>query len=218
MTIGPSAGPGARPDAGSGAGPDAGSGAGPGAGPSAERVPRGYGPAARFCPRCAHSLPAAPPTTCTRCGYALFLNARPAVNLIVLDGPTAEASFLALRRVAPPRAGHWETPGGFCDGWEHPADAARREAREELGVDVVLDDLLGLYLGSYDFQDETLPVLETFYLARLASPRLRLDPQESSDTRWFPLVDPPPLAFHTMDRAVTDAARRLGRQGTVLGR
>lgn len=179
-----------------------------------ERVPRGYGPTARFCPRCAHPLAANPPTTCARCSYELFVNARPTVNLIVLDGALDRPSFLALRRATPPRAGYWETPGGFCDGWEHPAEAALREGREELGVAPIIDDLLGLYLGSYDFQDETLPVLETFYLARLpADTLIRLDPGESSEMRWFPLADPPGLAFPTMDRAVRDALHRLGGSG-----
>jgi 8-oxo-dGTP diphosphatase len=48
---------------------------------------------------------------------------------VVVDGDR----FLALRRAAEPQAGQWGLPGGFCDGWEHPADAA---VREELGVDV----------------------------------------------------------------------------------
>lgn len=179
-----------------------------------ERVPRGYGPTARFCPRCAHPLAGPPPTTCTGCGYTLFVNARPAVNLVVLDEVSDNPYFLALRRAAEPAAGHWETPGGFCDGWEHPADAAVREGREELGVDIVLGELLGLYLGSYDFQGETLPVLETFYLARLGETPIRIDPRESSDLRWFPLADPPSLAFPTMDRAVRDTLRRLSTDAT----
>lgn len=182
-------------------------------------TPRGYGPAARFCPRCAARLAGPPPTTCAGCGYALFVNARPAVNLVVLDDPAAAyPRFLALLRAAEPAAGKWETPGGFCDGWEHPADAALREGREELGVEIVLGDLLGLYLGSYDFQGETLPVLETFYLARLGETAIRLDPAESSGMRWFPLAAPPPLAFATMDRAVRDTAQRLGLQRLGLSR
>lgn len=182
----------------------------------AGRVPRGYGPTARFCPRCAHPLAAAPPTTCPRCSYALFVNARPTVNLIVLDDATERPAFLALRRVAPPRAGYWETPGGFCDGWEHPAETALREGREELGVELILGDLLGLYLGSYEFQDENLPVLEAFYLARLPTDAMiRLDPGESSEMGWFPLDDPPELAFATMDRAVRDAHRRLARRSSL---
>lgn len=166
---------------------------------------RSYGPGAVFCPRCAAALPGAPPTACTGCGYALYVNARPTASLVVLDGDR----FLALRRAIEPEAGRWETPGGFCDGWEHPADAAVREAREELGVGVTLGDFIGMYVGSYDFQGETLPVLDSFFFATLDQEEMTLDPGESSDLRWFSLHRPPPLAFATMDAAIRDAAGRL---------
>jgi ADP-ribose pyrophosphatase YjhB (NUDIX family) len=144
---------------------------------------------------------------CAACGYQTFVNARPTASLIVCDD---RDRFLALRRAAEPRAGRWETPGGFCDGWEHPATAAVREAREELGVGVTLGEFIGMYVGDYDFQGETLPVLDCFFLATLDGAEVRLDPAESSELDWFPLADPPPLAFDTMDRAVREAARRRG--------
>ncbi|MDG4764832.1 NUDIX hydrolase [Solwaraspora sp. WMMD406] len=173
-------------------------------------IPRGYGPTAAYCPRCAAGLPATPPTRCRDCGYQLFHNARPAANVIVVDA--SRSRFLAIRRVVQPRAGHWETPGGFCDGAEHPSDAAVRECREELGVRVELGGLVGLYLGEYEFQDETLAVLECFYLATISGDdRVRLDPAEADAAGWFPLTDPPTLAFPTMDAAVRDAASMLGR-------
>jgi 8-oxo-dGTP pyrophosphatase MutT (NUDIX family) len=105
--------------------------------------------------------------------------------------------------------GRWETPGGFCDGWEHPAEAAVREAREELGVEITLGDFIGMYVGSYEFQDEVLPVLDNFFLATLEAREIVLDPTESAELTWFSLADPPPLAFATMDAAIRDAARRL---------
>ena len=174
---------------------------------------RAYGPAAGFCPRCAASLPGVPPTTCTTCGYVLFVNARPTAGLIVLDG----GRFLALKRAAEPKAGLWETPGGFCAGWEHPADAAVREAREELGVEVVLGDFVGMYVGSYDLQGERLPVLDSFFLAWIGAGTITLDPGESSDMEWFDLDNPPSLAFATMDAAIRDAARLVDRTGVSRG-
>lgn len=184
-------------------------------------TPRGYGPGAAFCPRCASPLPGPAPTACTRCGYQLFVNARPTAGLVILDGPAAGAPrstvepegprFLALRRAAEPMAGRWELPGGFCDGGEHPADAAVREGREELGVDLTLGDCLGMYVGSYEFQDEVLPVLDIFFLATLDDQEIALNRAEATEATWFPLVAPPPLAFATMDAAVRDALRRLYR-------
>jgi 8-oxo-dGTP diphosphatase len=162
--------------------------------------------AARYCPRCGTRLAASPPTRCRTCRYELFVNARPTASLVVLDGDR----FLALRRVAEPMAGRWETPGGFCDGWEHPAQAALREGREELGLDVVLGDFVGMYLGSYEFQGEALPVLDCFFTATLPPGReIVLDPAESSELTWFPVADPPRLGFSTMDSAIREVARRL---------
>jgi 8-oxo-dGTP diphosphatase len=159
-----------------------------------------------FCPRCGQKLENVPPTACAACGYALFVNARPTGSLIVHD----DGRFLALKRAREPQAGLWETPGGFCDGWEEPAAAAVREGREELGVEVTLGDFVGMYIGSYAYQDELLPVLDCFYLATLDGARVTLDPDESSGMAWFALDEPPKLAFETMDKAVRDAALRLG--------
>jgi 8-oxo-dGTP diphosphatase len=165
----------------------------------------------RHCPRCGAALPSRPPTTCTSCGYQLFVNARPTATVIIVR----DGAFLAVRRTIEPKRGMWELPGGFCDGWEHPSDAAVREAREELGVTVRLDRFVGMYLGSYDFQGETLPVLDCFWLATIVDGEITLNPGELSAYEWVSIVDPPPLAFGTMDRALVDAARILAGRSLV---
>ena len=141
----------------------------------------------------------------------MFVNARPTATVIVVR----DGSFLAVRRTIEPKLGLWELPGGFCDGWEHPADAAVREAREELGVTVRLDEFVGMYVGSYEFQGETLPVLDCFWLATIVEGQIALNPDEASAFQWLSIVDPPPLAFGTMDRALVDAARIVERRSLV---
>jgi 8-oxo-dGTP diphosphatase len=123
----------------------------------------------------------------------------------VVDGDR----FLALRRAKAPRVGLWELPGGFCHGWEHPVDAAVREAREELGVDVELGAFLGMYLDRYDYQDEALPVLDCFWLARILDGPVTVDPVEALGHAWLPLHDAPTLAFASMDQAVRAASISL---------
>jgi ADP-ribose pyrophosphatase YjhB (NUDIX family) len=157
------------------------------------------------CFRCGALLPSARPSTCTACGYEVYLNPNPTASIVLLDGDR----FLALRRVRQPRAGLWDLPGGFCDSWEHPADAATREAREELGVRVRLDRFLGMYIGEYEYQGERLPVLDCFWTASIVGGELRVDSQEASEHAWLPLRDPPPMAFATHARGLRDALEAI---------
>jgi ADP-ribose pyrophosphatase YjhB (NUDIX family) len=169
-------------------------------------TPLASGPDAGFCARCGAALASLPPTVCAACGYQLYVNARPTASLLVVDDA---GRFLALRRAVDPMAGHWEVPGGFCDGFEHPRDAAVREGREELGVEVQINDFIGMYVGTYEFQNERLPVLDCFYFASLDPAAIRLDPAEATELTWFDLANPPKMAFSTMDAALVDAARSL---------
>lgn len=67
---------------------------------------------------------------------------------VVLVGP--DGRILLGRRAIEPYAGCWELPGGLQDLGEHPAATARREVREELGIDVRLTGLLGFYLDPFE--------------------------------------------------------------------
>jgi 8-oxo-dGTP diphosphatase len=82
----------------------------------------------------------------------------------------------------------WEIPGGFVDRGEHPVDAAVRELREELGIDVVLTALLGTYLESSAY-GECLEI--TCYLGATDAPEPVANPAEVSEWAWFDPGDLP---------------------------
>lgn len=159
-------------------------------------------PPAGYCPRCGYPLVQAPPTTCAGCGYEMYLVTRPTGSVIIVR----DGEFLALVRAREPNAGRWDLPGGFCEAWEHPRDAALREAREELGVEVTLGDFVGMHLGCYEYQGEALPVLDCFWQATLSGGELAVDPAEARGYAWLPLAAPPSMAFATMDRVLGELA------------
>ncbi|MGD8200221.1 NUDIX domain-containing protein [Ornithinimicrobium sp. W1679] len=74
-----------------------------------------------------------------------YRSPRVAVAAVALvDDLERPRRLLAARRSGPPAlAGGWEFPGGKVEPGEDPADAAVREAAEELGVRVVLGPAAG---------------------------------------------------------------------------
>lgn len=99
---------------------------------------------ARFCPRCGASAAVEFPRkiSCSSCGFVAFSNPKPVAAAIPTD---TEGRILLLRRAFDPGAGLWTFPGGFVDLGETVEDAARRETREELEIDVELGGLVGVY-------------------------------------------------------------------------
>ncbi len=69
-----------------------------------------------------------------------------AVALALLPDDDGTAGFVLTRRAAKLKAhqGQWALPGGRLDPGESPADAALRELREEVGLALDADAVLGL--------------------------------------------------------------------------
>ena len=123
-----------------------------------------------------------------------------------------------MRRARDPWREAWEVPGGFCEEAEHPALAARRELREELGLDGRVVAYIGSWIDVYgtaqdDRADEH--TLNCAYLVQLSDPTAApiLQPEEVLEAGWFGLdALPEPLAFPAHMGAVLRAAGRLDPQ------
>ncbi len=58
---------------------------------------------------------------------------------------TQKDSVVLIKRKNPPYKGSWALPGGFVEYGETVESAALRETKEETGLDVVLDGIVGVY-------------------------------------------------------------------------
>ncbi len=86
----------------------------------------------------------------------------------------------------------WALPGGFIDYGEAPADAARREAKEETGLDVELTELLSVY-GAPD-RDPRQHNLSVVYVGRAKGTPLGGDDAARAIVRAMDAL-PSPLCF-----------------------
>jgi ADP-ribose pyrophosphatase YjhB (NUDIX family) len=113
-------------------------------------------------------------------------NPFPTVDVIIeLTG-----GIVLVRRKNPPPG--WALPGGFVDYGESLESAARREAREETGLDVELTLLLGVY--SEPGRDPRFHTVSTVYVASASgTPRGGDDAAEACV--FDPTDLPGPMAF-----------------------
>jgi 8-oxo-dGTP pyrophosphatase MutT (NUDIX family) len=94
------------------------------------------------------------------------------------------------------REARWELPGGGVKRREQPADAARREIREELGIDIDDWRLLGDLFERIDDKRDRL----WCYEAALGERRIVRNEAEIAEVRWF-----------DRDRLPADAHRYVAR-------
>jgi 8-oxo-dGTP diphosphatase len=87
-----------------------------------------------------------------------YRNPKPTVDAVIDLGP----GIVLIKRKNPPFG--WALPGGFVDEGERVEAAAVREAREETGLDVTLEDLL--YVYSDPDRDSRMHTLSIVFTAR----------------------------------------------------
>ena len=94
----------------------------------------------RFCPADGTQLEAkggeSRGASCSTCGRSWYRSSAPAVGAAIVDG---ERALVTVRGIEPEK-GKLDLPGGFVEVGEHPRDALAREAKEELGVEVEVEE------------------------------------------------------------------------------
>jgi len=154
-----------------------------------------------YCPRCRRPAEVVYPRslTCAHCGYGAYYNPKPVAAAIPRDD---DGRIVLLRRGFDPGAGLWTFPGGFVDLGESVEEAALRETREELEMDIQLDGLVGVYSRA----DERV-VLVVFQARALSPPSTT---EEATEVNAFASGELPwdELAFWSTEVALRDALAR----------
>ncbi|HXM54901.1 MAG TPA: NUDIX domain-containing protein [Candidatus Dormibacteraeota bacterium] len=135
---------------------------------------------------------------CPDCGFVLWHDPK-VVTLVVVEDERGDV--LVGRRGIEPGYGLWCLPGGYVNDDEHPADSAVRECREEIGADVEITGLLGVY---HIRKRGSPSMVGIAYLARLLPGQVPAAGSEMLEIGAFPGDGLPELAFTSHREAVAD--------------
>lgn len=105
--------------------------------------------------------------------------------VIVKDG-----QVLLVKRAQEPGKGEWCIPGGRVFKNEKLVDAAKRKAKEEVGLDVEIHDTIGVYETMFDSGPfgSGVHTINVVFLADYAGGEIKLD-ASSSDYKWVSSLD-----------------------------
>jgi ADP-ribose pyrophosphatase YjhB (NUDIX family) len=113
---------------------------------------------------------------CEDCGFAYYHNIAAAVAIVF----TFEDKVLFTVRNVDPDKGKWDLPGGFIDPNETAEEAACREIKEELGIEISTSDLKYITTSPNNYLYKNVPyrTMDIFYECPLKSDVMTINAED----------------------------------------
>lgn len=153
-----------------------------------------------FCPKCGEKLikktvDGKPRLVCLKCNFVFYQNSKPTASALITKGN----KILLARRAIQPFKNKWDVPGGFLEEGEAPETGLLREIKEELGIKIKIEKLIGIFMDDYGRTGHK--TLNIYYHVKIISgiPRPASDVKE---LRWFSKNKIPKLAFKNGYQAI----------------
>ncbi len=137
--------------------------------------------------------------------FVLYHHSNPCMGAVPVD---EEGRILLGKRGVEPFHGHWNVIGGFLQYGEDPLDGLRREVREEIGVDCVVEDFIAALADRYGPDGTAL--VNIYFRVRLPDETIRAQ-DDVTELAWFPMDGLPENMAFESDRK---ALRILAGKGT----
>lgn len=160
----------------------------------------------KFCPVCGGSLETKvhdhlERLVCSKCDFVFYQNSKPTASAIITN---KDGQILLAKRSIKPKLGYWDLPGGFLEDGEDPQEGVRREVREELGVELNVGRIVGIYVDSYD-HGITVNTINIIYECLIKTGELT-PMDDINEVAWFNKDDIPweKIAFENGKSSIRD--------------
>jgi ADP-ribose pyrophosphatase YjhB (NUDIX family) len=122
--------------------------------------------------------------TCPSCGFVQHRNPAPTVSVLVVDGERV----LLGKRGGEPGKGTWSLPSGYIEYEDDFLSTARREAKEETGLEVEVGSVINVVSS---FVTPRYHFLGIYVAARAVGGELEAG-DDLEAVEWFPVGGPLP--------------------------
>ena len=102
-------------------------------------------------------------------------------------------------------SGHWSFPKGHVEGDETELETARREIKEETGLDVIIDQTFRETV-SYSPKRDTQKVV-VYFLALARNYDYVPQEEEIAEIRWVDIIRAPSMLTYENDKTIVNKAR-----------
>lgn len=125
----------------------------------------------KFCPKCSGKLVPQRDNflKCLTCNFHFYINPVPC-NAVILENKKGE--ILLVKRKFPPKKGYWDLPGGFMQADETLEESIKREVKEELNIDIIMNRFIGAYPDYYLYQNINYPTFCVVVSAKIGKGKL----------------------------------------------
>lgn len=123
---------------------------------------------------------------CDNCNFSLFLNPGVAVSLVLYN---EKDELLIATRAHNPGINMLDLPGGFIDPFETAEEAARREIKEELDIELAALEYIATETNLYPYDQVEYQTVDIGYASQIHSNiQMVIDP-EIKKIEWVHFAD-----------------------------